>query len=293
MKTRSTAAGQQSTGDEMNPLLVILQPRDIPQFVRHMYLDMQDMKYDRLFGKYTRNNIAYHKARQVFLDHKEYTHYIYGTDDLLFSESSVDTLVEDYEKHFFGSDTTVLAADMNLDMEDQNVRGFMLSKYGLPKLGMGVSHNETESMITLDMYHFSHRDDTNLMSQKESLSKPALVKCSWSGLGLAIIPRFVIDHTTFNNDLEFVKSPIDSIYGCCIDLIFAVECAYQSFDIYTDLNVSTLHLKPSVKRNLWLAEYNKVDKKPPEWFFLKAYTDERIDVPYPGLEYFAARLPQR
>jgi hypothetical protein len=265
----------------VNPLLVILQPRDIPEFVRHMYLDLQDMKYDRLFGKYTRSDTAYHKARQIFLNYKEYTHYVYVTDDIIFSESSLDVLIEDYEKHFFGSETTVLAADMNLDMEDQNTRGFMLSKYKLPKLGMGESHNEVASMINLDMYHFAQNDDPELILLKKDPSKTNVVKCAWSALALAIIPRHIVDHTTFDNDLEYVGSPMDSIHGCCIDLIFAQECANLGFDIFTDLNVSALHLKPSVRNNLWLAEYNQVDKKHPEWFFLKSYTDERIDVPYP------------
>ena len=263
---------------EINPLLVILQPRDIPQFVNHFYKEMGCMKYDRLIIKYTKPDIAYHAARKIFLERpEEYTHYVYGTDDIIFSEEDIDVMLEDYQHHLIdqGLENVVMASDMNLDMEDQNIRGFQLAKYKLPVLGMGISHTTVQSLITRDMYHFADIREKEVQIEKAAYH---LVRCSWSALSLAIIPRYVIEHTSFDNDLQHVNSQIDHVQGCCIDLIFAIECAKQGIPIYTDTGVFVLHLKPSVAKNLWFKEYNKVGFKPPEWYILKADTDERIDI---------------
>lgn len=267
----------------MKPLIVFTWPRDIPQFVDHFDRHMRNIPYDRLIAKYTPSDIVYHLARKVFLQREEkYTHYIYATDDLIFRKEDVDRIIEDYNRWFPQGqqrETNVLCADVNLDMEDKKVRGFMLYGHRLPVLKMNVSHTVMSSEITLDMYHFAHQDDYEVRRYKE-LDQP--LRCAWTAMALAVIPRDVIATTTFRNDLEYVKSRIPAVHGCCIDLVFAIECRHMGFDIYTDLNVNALHLKPSVVKNLWYEQYFEVNKKTPEWYILKADTDERVEISMEG-----------
>lgn len=249
----------------MIPLLVFTQPRDIPQFVA--VEKEQGRKYDRLFIKYTPHVDAYAACRYHFLRNKEYTHYIYCTDDLLFANEALDRLIVDYNTYFKDvDDICVLAADMNLDTEEPWRRGFILAKNALPDL-------TSKEPLQFKDYKFCNKAVAAMYADQHGL-----VKCSWSALPLAIIPRHIIEHTTFHNDFQYKKMPYPPEQGCCIDVIFAQECNDQGFSIYTDLNVEAKHLKTSVLKNEYYAEYMQVGKKRPEWFILRADTNERIDI---------------
>lgn len=265
---------------KIDPLLVITQPRDIPQWTDAFYNNNLGGKYDRLVIKYERPSVAWHKARELFLSlsHPEYTHYIYGTDDLLFQSEDLDCLIADYER-MCNPDTEVLAADMNLDMEVSHVRGWQLDKYKLPLLVWNRS-------LELQDYHFAdaHNPETETIRAMED---GGFIKCSWSALALAIIPRHIIERTSFDNSIQFTnpnrpntKGLADTLLdqGCANDVVFAAECKQQGFSLWTDLNIQATHLKPSVSRNLWYKELCYVGLRQPEYFILKADTNEKINI---------------
>lgn len=256
-----------------NPLTVITQPRDIPQFLTQCYEEHRSNKYDRLIIQYTPITKAYHAARRIFLENKQYTHYIYATDDIIYSDETFDRLLADYQKHFADDDKATLCTDMNTDQESLNhLRAFMIDKYPVPLLEYGRQFTEYD-------YHFATRKDPEV--QDAIANNDGIIKCCWSAMPLAIIPRYVVENTTFMSDIEYNNAHrppgadvIDPKWGCCIDVVFAHECRQKGFPIYTDMNVEVVHLKQSNKKNLWHKEYFQVGKKPPKLFFLNAHTNQ-------------------
>lgn len=261
---------------DFKPLIVVTQPRIIPQFVQQFYNDNVGKRYDRLVIQYTPITTAYQKAREIFLRHTEYTHYIYATDDILWTNEGLERLIADYHKHFNNRRDIVLVPDMNTDQEaielNSGNRAFLTYKHPVPTIEYGGRY-------TAEQYQFAKRTDEEV--QYAIQYTDGIIKCSWSALGLAIIPRYIVENTSFYTDIQYnnAKYPdriqIDPKWGCCMDAIFAKECLDKGFSIYTDLNVSVEHLKQSNVKNLWLEEYFRVGKDPHQYFFLYANTNER------------------
>lgn len=260
---------------KMNPLIVITQPRDIPEFIKRFYAPSVGPgaadHYDRLILKYTRPGIAWHKARELFLQHREYTHYVYGTDDLLFDALDLDRMLTDYERMMI-PDKEVLVADMNLDQERSNIRGWQLDKYPIPPLLPGRG-------LLLSDYHFADLDNPETEITR-AIEDGGFIKVSWSAMALAVIPRNIMEAVSFDNTVQYCHdTSIPEDLGYSVDVVFSQECKDKGFSMWINLNVQTIHLKPSVRQNLWHEEFSYVDKRPKEWFILKADSSgKRIDI---------------
>src|SRR6266540_3850211 len=79
----------------MNPLLVIFQPREIPEFLEAT----NKLKIDKLWMKYFPQEEAYVTARFWFLEHKEYTHFVILPDDLIVKQEHLDMLSNSFEQY--------------------------------------------------------------------------------------------------------------------------------------------------------------------------------------------------
>lgn len=249
-----------------NPLLVFPQPRDIPEFLEMMYKSNVGSKYDRLIAKYEYRHLIYHKTRKIFLERPEYTHYVWGIDDIIFTDKTLDKLIEDYNK-YLGHDDEILVADMNIDMTNFTNRAFVTYKHDPPPVD--------DWPLKWKHYKFAHVDDQEVLNAKKR--NQGIIPVSWSGLQLAIIPRHVIEHTTFNNDLEYLNKENDE-NCCCNDVIFAKECADNGFKMYVDLNAQVKHIKPSTLNNQWYQRLFMVGKIPTYYFILKADTNKQIRI---------------
>ena len=75
----------------MKPLLVIFQPREIPEFLEAT----NKLKIDKLWLKFFPQEEAYVTARVWFLEHTEYTHFVILPDDLIVTQDNILRLIND------------------------------------------------------------------------------------------------------------------------------------------------------------------------------------------------------
>jgi hypothetical protein len=79
----------------MNPLLVIFNPRSIPEF----YKAIERINgISKLWIKYFPQDEAYNKAREFFLQ-SDYTHFMILPDDLIVTQADVDAIVNHDESY--------------------------------------------------------------------------------------------------------------------------------------------------------------------------------------------------
>ena len=81
----------------MNPLLCIFHCREIPEFTEAT----DKLKIDKLWMNFYPQGEAYTKAREWFLEHKEYTHFVILPDDLIANQKALDILSDDATRYYF------------------------------------------------------------------------------------------------------------------------------------------------------------------------------------------------
>lgn len=165
---------------------------------------------------------------------------------------------------------------MNTDQESLNhLRAFITYKHPAPKLEFGYQYTKED-------YPFAALDDEEVIYAKRDTE--GIIRCSFTALQLAIIPRHIMEQVTFYTDVEYNnigvprRQRIDPKWGGRMDVVFAKECSQLSFGIYTDLNMECLHLKPSNNKNLSLQDLDQVGIKKPNTFFLKANSATRVPI---------------
>ena len=230
-----------------------------------MYKSLVGSKYDRLIAKYEYRHLIYNRTRKIFLERPEYTHYVWGIDDIIFSDNTLDRLIEDYNK-YLGHDDEILVADMNIDLTNFANRAFVTSKHNPPPVD--------DWPLKWEHYKFAHVYDPEVIKARKG---NGILPVSWSGLQLAIIPRHVIEHTTFNNDFQHMNEP-NAVNCCCNDVIFAKECIDNGFKMYVDLNATVKHIKPNTIKNQWYQRFFMVGKIPTHYFILEANTNRQIRI---------------
>ena len=75
----------------------------------------QFLPCDRLIARYIPEWHAYQIMRNYFLQHKEYTHLVLATDDIVVLKKDIEQLQKN-----LGDDYPVIAGIMNVDQDDEN-----------------------------------------------------------------------------------------------------------------------------------------------------------------------------
>lgn len=187
----------------MNPLLCILNPREIPEAL-HMIKKIKG--YDKLWAKYYDGEFyAYRALRNWFLEHKEYTHMILLIDDVLATQKDFDILYSDV----MSMDLPVLAATCNVTYQR------------LDELSPTM-----DVMPDLNNYPFVTRAEVAKFIEKGEYIK----QVKFEGFALTFIRRDVLEQIEF--------SGINST-----DLYFAIDCDKKNIPVYVDFRVNVFHLK--------------------------------------------------
>lgn len=74
-----------------NPLFFMPSPRNIPEVLE----SWKNIHHDKFIVKHKPQKEAYAEAKEVFLEHKEYTHLVICPDDLVLTEEEVESLLDD------------------------------------------------------------------------------------------------------------------------------------------------------------------------------------------------------
>lgn len=151
------------------PLIFIPSPRDFPEFLSCI----RQIKYDKYWLKYYREkDFPYPKARQFFLDHPEYTHFIICPDDLMVTVEGTQKLISNCQKY------DVICGVCNVDIVD-HPNGFMALSKNIPDYDFSTRY-----------YNFYKRSELT----------GEIIEVGWSGTPFGIFKRHVIEKLDMTPD---------------------------------------------------------------------------------------------
>jgi hypothetical protein len=198
----------------MNPLLVIFNPRNIPEF----YKAIEKINgISKLWIKYFPQDEAYNKAREFFLQ-SDYTHFMILPDDLIVTQADVDAIVnydESYDS-ISGWCNNTGRDDTNIDT---NISAF------LPP--------DPPRTATYEGYRwYKIAQFESLLSKVEN--SDAIIPVLHQGFALSRLSRRLIEQVPFRTDA-----------GCCVDSCLSLDLMKfrVGFTQYVDIRIRMKHLK--------------------------------------------------
>ena len=121
---------------------------------------------DKLIVRFVSEYKAYKYARQWFLEHPEYTHFVIATDDIVVQPQHIEKLQKDLDEHDF----PVLSGYMNVNQTDTE--------------DMNICHKIGMKQRRLRQYKWI---------KKSELPDELFIDVEFAGFGLTAIRRDVVD----------------------------------------------------------------------------------------------------
>jgi len=199
---------------------------------------------DVLYVRYAFEFDAYQFARDYFLDHKEYTHLVIATDDIIVKPEHIRQLKKDLKMHPF----PVIGGMMNVDQQEYNDQWGNLNI--CQTLGL-----QDRKLRSYDWY------------KRNTLPVEDIFQVKFNGFALLAIRRDVIELFPFNTDSVFKGTGVN--FGASLDFVFCWYCHEHrwvengedkmSIPIYVDQRIDMQHLRISGthqagerKKEVWL-----------------------------------------
>jgi hypothetical protein len=174
---------------------------------------------DTLIVRYTPEFRAYQIMRDYFLEHKEYTHFVLATDDMVVSPEHVTQLQKDLEEY----DLPVLSGVMNVDQDDN--------------INLNIAWSIASKARSFRRYFWIHRDE--LPTDED------IFQVEFSGFPLMAIRRDIVEKWTFDADRVFEGKPASN--GASLDLVFCWRCKENDIPIFVDKRIDMIHLRKAGK----------------------------------------------
>lgn len=206
----------------IEPLMVIMSPRDFPIF--WYWIDKIDF-LDKLIIKYHLHHEAHRIALEFFKKHKEYTHFLISTDDVLYTPCHVRRLIRDAVEHDF----KVISAYTNWSFKRRWVN---ITTKDLRYL------ERKKAFITARDYEFLTLD--NVITH--NLENP-FMQVHFVGLPLTLIKREVLEICPFK-PFKWIYDRALGVFvkrGIMFDLEFSNCCKRNNIPIYVDLRLLLMH----------------------------------------------------
>lgn len=160
---------------------------------------------------------AYKKAREFFMEHKEYTHLVIATDDIVVQPRHVEKLQKDLEEHDF----PVLSGYMNVDQNDTQ--------------NMNICYKIGMKQRRIRQYKWIQKDD---------LPDEMFIDVEFAGFGLTAIRRDIIEgYPVFAADKVFDGFPPHR--GASLDFVFCWHCKDKGIPVKVDTDIQMKHLRAS------------------------------------------------
>lgn len=188
-------------------------PRDIAEVLEHRAL----LPYDQLFAKYMTMDDAYCRLQSWFLDHREYSHFVFAPDDLVVKPANVERLVSKIRE----LDPPVISGVCNVDMDGK--AHLLAIAHNLPN----VRHVDGSRK-----YEFYRVDEYD--------AKQEIVEVPWSGFPLMAIRRDVMERIKFEGDAKFNGHAVTNTSW---DVIFCWNCAIERIPVLADMGNQMVHLR--------------------------------------------------
>jgi hypothetical protein len=219
-----------ASGKIINPLVCILQPRDIPQFTDSVKSELQIA--DKYWIKYHVQGLAYDKMREIFLKHTEYSHLVILPDDLIITKEAYARIYDDLTRN----DYSVISGWCNLDRDNPT-----LSNICIDDLPPNPPH-----LGKLTDYKFATMQELTDLRKKFGWQ---VIEVKYAGFPLTFIRRDVVEQIPFRED-----------DGCCPDSLFAIDLHDKKIPQFVDLGAKMYHMKLADNEY----ENMQVGIKPPE-----------------------------
>ncbi len=199
---------------EFNPLLCSHSVRDIPEVAEALL----NCPYDVMYAKYFPIGEAVNNLRKYFLEHEEYTHYIYCPDDLVITAPHLDKLREVLDE----KDLPILTGVCNVDL------GRLKNKLAITK---NLPHPTRINELGFGWRHYDWYDNEEVKG---------VIQVPHSGLACAVIRRDIIESIPFQDDSSFNAD--SGRFGSC-DVMFSNSCIARKIPIYADTDCFMLHMR--------------------------------------------------
>jgi len=194
----------------MKPLLVIPSPRDIAEVKE----SISKLNIDKLWAKYYPQEEAYKTAREWFLSHKEYTHFIIHPDDMMATQQNLEFLLMSADNRIISGWCINTIQDNWEELNHTNM-SYTLSW-------------DTPRRKTYESYNFiPEKDIQTLLREGKSI-----IKVKFAGFALQSIPRYIIERIPFTAD-----------HDCCVDTCLSLDLDAQDINQFINLRVRTKHLR--------------------------------------------------
>ena len=171
---------------------------------------------DKLIIRFVSEFKAYKKAREFFIEHKEYTHLVIATDDIVVHPKHIERLQMKLEN----SDYPVYSGMMNVEQTDVENRNICY------KIGMKER--------ALRKYEWIRKSD---ITEK-------YLTVEFAGFGLTAIRRDIVEgYPIFAADKVFQGFPPHR--GASLDFVFCWYCKDKGIPIIADTTIDMKHLRKS------------------------------------------------
>ena len=207
---------------KINPLMVIMSPRDFPIF--WYWVEKIDF-LDKLIIKYHLHHEAHEIAQKFFLEHKEYTHFLIVTDDIAVTPDHVKLLIRDYLEYKY----PVISCYTNWEWWNDWVN---------------VTSRDLRNKVIVSPYNYGFYRLKHLLELmvNKKISYP-LMKVFFVGLPCTLIERSVVEKVGFRPYKYITDNTLGILAkrGIMFDLQFAIDCANNNIPIYVDLRCLITH----------------------------------------------------
>lgn len=182
-----------------------------------------DLPCDVLLVKYYFEYPAYKVLRDFFLEHKEYTHLVLATDDIIVRPDHVIQLIND----LLEKDYPILCGMMNVDQYE----------YQLPEGNLNISFEIALKEKKLRHYNWIRRFE---------IPTDDIFQVKFNGFALMAIKREIIEKYVFACDGVF-KPDGKTESGASVDLVFCWYCHENNIPIFVDKRIDMKHLRTEGK----------------------------------------------
>lgn len=212
----------------MKPLLVILRPRDIEEFLE----SQKYIKIDKLWINYYPQTEAFEVAREQCLA-SDYTHFIFIVDDNIITQNHIDTLLNDCNRYGYDLISGWMNNNTTTHKDDSNI------SESLPPDPPNQGLYEGYNFMSISRINDLSNDVAGL-----------IIPVKHQGFALTLMSREILEQIPFRDS-----------YGCCTDSCFSLDLDKAGIKQYVDLRVRCKHLKVNDENQ---KELLQVGNKPKE-----------------------------
>ena len=204
----------------MNPLVCFGNVYDNEQVIE----GFNNLPCDKLRMDYVKSPKQFLKAQEFFLNHKEYTHFVYLAPDLIINNSQFQALKQ--------------------NVKDNKVYGPILNVNKLKY------YDKIECCVNLPTLEFFSRQyrwiaaESRIYFLEHNIIE---LKVKYNALAFCFIKRKILENYKFTEIPYAVKQkPLwEAEQGYAVDLAFCHYCDFKEIDLIVNLNIKLKHANPS------------------------------------------------